>query len=84
MKIISTFVHGVVDYAVGVALLVAPNLFGFAESGGAAVMVPRIVGVLILVQNVLTAYELGWFKVLPMTSKARRAVSTVGPKPAIP
>jgi hypothetical protein len=66
MKIIPTFVHGVLDYIMGIALLLAPNLFGFADVGGAAVMVPRIVGVVILLQSIMTAYELGVVKVLPM------------------
>ena len=64
MKMISTFIHGVLDYVVGIALLLAPNLFGFAEVGGAAVLVPRIVGMLILGQALMTAYELGLLKLL--------------------
>jgi hypothetical protein len=66
MKMISTFIHGVLDYVVGIALLLAPNLFGFAEVGGAAVMVPRLVGLLILGQALMTAYELGVLKMLPV------------------
>lgn len=62
----STKVHGALDYIVGLALLFAPNLFGFAEHGGAAVMVPRIVGIITLVQSIMTRYELGLVKVLPM------------------
>ncbi|HEX8489807.1 MAG TPA: SPW repeat protein [Chthoniobacterales bacterium] len=66
MKIIPTFVHGILDYVMGVALLLAPNLFGFADVGGAAVMVPRIVGIVIILQSLMTAYELGLMKVLPL------------------
>jgi hypothetical protein len=47
-------------------LLAAPNLFGFAEVGGAAVWVPRVVGVIVLLQSICTRYELGLVKMLPM------------------
>ncbi|HEV3410400.1 MAG TPA: hypothetical protein VG095_08900, partial [Chthoniobacterales bacterium] len=66
MKIIPTFVHGVADYLGGLALLLAPNLFGFADGPTAAVMIPRILGVLILLQAICTNYELGIVKLLPM------------------
>lgn len=65
MKIISSYAHGVLDYIVGIALLLAPNIFGFNEVGGAAVLVPRILGVIILLQAVMTRYELGLAKVIP-------------------
>jgi hypothetical protein len=66
MRIIPTFVHGIFDYLVGIVLIAAPNIFGFAGVGGAAVAVPRFVGAVLLAQSLLTRYELGLFKVLPM------------------
>ena len=66
MKIIPTFIHGVLDYIGGIVLLLLPNLFGFADVGGAAVWVPRIIGIIGLVQSLMTRYELGIAKVLPM------------------
>ena len=66
MKVIPTFVHGIIDYVGGIALLAAPNLFGFADAGGAAVMIPRILGVIVLLQAISTRYELGVLKALPM------------------
>lgn len=66
MKPIPTFVHGIADYIGGVALLLAPNIFGFADEGGAAVWVPRVIGVIVLLQSVMTRYEVGLMKVLPM------------------
>ena len=66
MKIIPTFVHGIADYIGGVALLAAPNLFGFSEMGGAAVWIPRILGIIIILQSLATNYELGVIKMLPM------------------
>lgn len=66
MKVIPTRVHGVLDYIVGVALIFAPLLFGFSDLGGAAVMVPIVLGVALILYSLLTRYELGIFKVLPM------------------
>ncbi|MDB6110422.1 MAG: hypothetical protein JWR69_2172 [Pedosphaera sp.] len=66
MKTIPTNVHGILDYIIGIALLFAPNLFGFANLGGAPVAVARWVGIIVLIQALFTNYELGLFKVLPM------------------
>lgn len=66
MKPISTFAHGIADYTVGILLLLAPNLLGFADVGGPAVMVPRIIGSIIILQSLITRYELSVAKLLPM------------------
>jgi hypothetical protein len=64
MRIIPSFVHGILDYIVGLALLAAPNIFGFAHGPTSAVWIPRILGILILLQAISTDYELGLMKVL--------------------
>lgn len=66
MRILSTYVHGVLDYVVGVALIAAPNLFGFSELGGPAVLLPRLLGAAAILFSVLTNYEWGVLKVIPM------------------
>ena len=66
MKIIPRFFHGILDYMSGLLLLAAPNLFGFAGLGGATVWIPRIIGVMILLQALMTDYELGIMKLIPM------------------
>ena len=66
MRVIPAFVHGIFDYIGGIALLAAPNLFGFAEMGGAAVWVPRVIGAIVLLQSICTRYEVGLVKILPM------------------
>lgn len=68
LRFIPTRVHGITDYLGGLLLLLAPELFGFSEVGGAAVWIPRILGALILGQALLTSYELGVFKILPMSA----------------
>jgi hypothetical protein len=67
MKMIPKFYHGVLDYLSGLLLLAAPNLLGFASLGGAAAWVPRVVGLLILLQAMMTDYELGLMKLIPMS-----------------
>ena len=66
MKNISTYAHGVLDYVVGIVLLIAPNLFGFAHLGGAPVMVARLIGLVVIVQALFTNFELGLFKPIPV------------------
>ena len=66
MRIIPTFVHGIADYVLGIVLLFLPNIFGFADLGGPAVWIPRILGIIYLVQSLATNYELGVVKILPM------------------
>lgn len=65
MKIIPTSVHGVLDYIVGLALLAAPNIFGFANGPTSAVWIPRILGIIVLLQAICTDYELGLAKLIP-------------------
>lgn len=66
MKFIPTKVHGILDYIVGVALIFAPQIFGFEEVGGAAVAVPVILGVGLIIYSLLTKYEWGLVKVINM------------------
>lgn len=64
MKFISSKVHGILDYVVAVALFFAPVLFGFQSVGGAAVIVPMVLGIILAIYSLCTQYELGIFKVL--------------------
>jgi hypothetical protein len=65
MRIISTRVHGMMDYAMGVLLLASPYLFGFA-TGGVKQWLPMILGFALIGLSLLTRYELGAFGVVPM------------------
>jgi hypothetical protein len=58
MRFISTKVHGMLDYLMGLILFVSPWLFGFA-TGGAAQYVPMIVGVAVIAYSLVTRYEWG-------------------------
>lgn len=66
MRFVPTKIHGILDYVGGVALIIAPMLFGFEHLGGPAVMIPRSIGFILIAYSLLTKYEWGLFKVLPM------------------
>ena len=64
MKFIPSKIHGVLDYIVAAALFFAPIIFGFQSVGGAAVVVPMILGIILLIYSLFTQYELGVFKMI--------------------
>jgi hypothetical protein len=66
MRFIPTKVHAVLDYVVAIALIFAPTIFMFEEVGGAAVIVPRVLGVGLILYSLFTRYELGLVKVIGM------------------
>ncbi len=65
MRLLSTRVHGVLDFLVGALLIAAPWLLGFAR-GGPEQWVFVAAGGAALVYSVFTDYELGLVKVLQM------------------
>lgn len=64
MKFISSKVHGVLDYIVAAALFFAPIIFGFQSVGGAAVVVPMVLGIALALYSLCTQYELGVLKLI--------------------
>lgn len=66
MRFISTRTHGVLDYLMGALLIAAPWLFGFAY-GGTETWVAVALGIGVIVYSLLTRYELGLFRMLPMS-----------------
>lgn len=66
MKPITSRVHTIIGLIVGVALLLAPMLFGFSEEGGAAVAVPMYVGIFILLSELTTTSPISPLKLIPM------------------
>jgi hypothetical protein len=62
---ISTRVHGILDYLVGVFFLFVPSIFGFAH-GGPESTIFIILGIATLLYSLCTRYEWGLFKLLPM------------------
>lgn len=68
MKFIPTYLHGAFDYVCGFALILCPHALGFAETQGPERFVPQLVGLFILVQSLMTRYECGVLRVLPMST----------------
>jgi hypothetical protein len=62
---ISTKAHGVLDYLMGLLLIVSPWLFGFAN-GGVAQWLPIVLGAMMLVMSLCTNYEAGAVKLISM------------------
>ena len=65
MRFIPTKFHAPLDYIVGAALIAAPWIFQFSEHT-AATVVPVVLGIGLIVYSLLTDYELGVVRVLPM------------------
>lgn len=65
MRFLSTKVHGVLDYLVGILLIAAPWLLNFAR-GGAETWVPVILGAGAVIYSLMTDYELGVFRTISM------------------
>jgi hypothetical protein len=65
LRVIPTSVHGVLDYVTGSALLAAPELFRLKDVPSAALS-PRLTGAGATAYSLLTDYELGAVRLLPM------------------
>lgn len=62
MKILSPFVHGIIDYAVGILLLLAPTLFGFE---GTPEILSYVLGAGHIAYSLITRYPLSIAKLIP-------------------
>jgi hypothetical protein len=63
VRFITTPIHGVADYVMGALLVSSPYLFGFA-TGGPEQWLPIVLGLAVLLQTVMTRYELGLVPVI--------------------
>jgi hypothetical protein len=67
MRLLSTKVHGVLDYLVAILLIASPWMFNFARNG-AETWVPVVLGVGAIAYSLLTNYEMGASRTLSMRS----------------
>ncbi|SFC35474.1 SPW repeat-containing protein [Parapedobacter composti] len=67
MRFIGRKFHAVLDYTAGIVLIAAPWLLGFAPIAGAA-WVAVIVGIALIGMSLLTDYEGGALKIVPMST----------------
>lgn len=65
MRFISTRTHGITDYLMGILLIASPYLLNFA-TGGPAQWIPIIIGIAMLAMALMTKYEVGMLKAIPM------------------
>ncbi len=65
MRILPTKIHGIIDYLSGILYLALPWLLGF-HRGGPSTNVFLVLGVAMLVYSLLTHYELGLLRFIPM------------------
>jgi len=65
MRFMTTRTHGVLDYLMGALLVVVPYIIGFAD-GTAAQWIPQILGAALIGASILTDYELGVVRMIPM------------------
>ena len=63
MKMISSQVHGILDYVVSVILIASPWLFGF-HNEGAQTIIPVGLGITTILYSLVTRYEYSVAKVL--------------------
>ena len=68
MSAISSRVHGAWDYLIGTVLIIGPYFLHELKGGGdIETTVPVTIGVIIFVYSFFTNYELGLFRLLPMS-----------------
>ena len=65
MRFLPTRIHGMIDYLTGALLIALPWLVGFAD-GGVAQWLPVFLGAGAILYSILTDYELGLARALPM------------------
>jgi hypothetical protein len=65
MQVISTRTHGAIDYLTGAGLLVAPPLLGISDEPAAAYAL-RAAGLAAMAYSLLTDYEFGLVRIIPM------------------
>ena len=66
MRFIPARIHGIVDYPWGLLIAASPWLFGFAD-GSAAQWMPVLLGGGIVLMNLLTDYEPGLVRIIPVS-----------------
>lgn len=75
LRMIPTKTHGALDLATGPALVAAPTLLRMNGNTGAT-LPPRVIGASAMLYSLLTDYEFGLKRVLPM--RAHLALDAVG------
>ena len=67
MRFLSTRVHGVLDYIMGILLIASPWIFNFANEGPET-NIPVILGIGVIVYSFFTNYEMGAVKMISVNT----------------
>lgn len=67
MRVIPTRIHGIIDLVVAGTLIFTPFIFGFAQVGGAPVVIPIVLGIVLAFYSELTDDEEGILRVISMS-----------------
>lgn len=65
MRFLSSKVHTIIGVIVGIALLFAPEIFGLQDNQTAS-LVPRLVGIFIIISEFVTTSQYSLLKLVPM------------------
>jgi len=65
MKFISTSLHGTLDYLVSILLIISPWILGYYHTGIESI-IPVLLGVSTISISLMTDYEKGILRVIPM------------------
>lgn len=63
---VSPRVHSITGFIVGIALILAPNIFSFSDVGGAAVVIPRVLGLIIILSELTVKGTFSGINLVPM------------------
>jgi hypothetical protein len=63
---VSPRVHSITGFIVGIALILAPNIFSFSDVGGAAVVIPRVLGLIIILSELTVKGSFSGINLVPM------------------
>ena len=65
MKFISTKIHGVLDYLVGIFLIVSPWIFRLNPTEAEGIVF-IVLGIMAFIYSIFTNYELGLIRIIPV------------------
>lgn len=69
MKVLSTQIHGIIDYGFALLLIASPWLFGFVDIGTSPEsLVPILLGLAIAIYSLFTNYEWGAVRGISMVT----------------
>mgnify|MGYP001199861222 FL=1 len=65
MRFVPTRIHGILDYVIGIILIISPWLLGFSRVA-AAQWVAIVLGIILILYSLFTDYEVGLVRTIPM------------------